>query len=58
MKPDEMLKAIMDHYHWDQVAVSKRYNVDQSQVSRWLSGQRCPNGMAMVAIYEDFKQIS
>lgn len=57
MNPQEILKALMDKFHWSQSDVAKRYGVTPTNVSRWLSGQRTPRGMTMVAIYEDFKQI-
>ena len=54
----DMLKAIMTKYHLDQAGLASRYDVDKSQIPRWMTGQTSPRGKTMILIYEDYRKIS
>lgn len=56
--PQEMLKTISEKNNLSQPQLARRYKVDPSQISRWLTGQSVPNGLTMIEIWEDYKKIA
>jgi len=56
--PKDMLKLISEKNNLSQPQLARRYKVNPSQISRWLTGQAIPNGMTMVEIWEDYKKIA
>lgn len=56
--PQEMLKTISETNNLSQPQLARRYKVDPSQISRWLTGQSVPNGLTMIEIWEDYKKIA
>lgn len=52
-----VIETIMEEHDWTQAEFASHFKVDASQVSRWLSGKRKPNGDTRLAIYDEYRDL-
>lgn len=57
VKPDVMLKKLMEYHGVNQLQLAEIYKWDASQVSRWINGKAMPRGDVLLTIHEEYNKV-
>lgn len=57
VKPDVMLKKLMEYHGVNQLELAAIYKWDPSQVSRWINGKATPRGDVLLQINEEYNKV-